>query len=349
MQHLPGLLAVSALFALGACADAPSAPVVQPPEVVAARTLGFTIRVIEATGPIVPLAINASGVVVGRAFTPTQSAFHAFRWRRGALVDLAPDAANNSQATALDDDGDIVGWSQPIGGGYGHAVLWRRGVRIELGSFGGNFSYASGVNDRGEVVGWSDVPSSELPPFLWPPSAFVWRRGVMTRLASLPGAVGSLANGINPAGDVVGWSYGSIYQHSAVVWRKGVPTSLVAAGGPVSEAIAINPRGDVVGWSAVPGAAGQHAVLWHHGAMTDLGTLGGTSSNPTAINARGDVVGWSETASGEIHAFLWSKGVMTDLAPDDPTSFAEGINAAGDVTGTITRAGRILGVIWERR
>jgi probable HAF family extracellular repeat protein len=116
-----------------------------------------------------------------------------------------------------------------------------------------------------------------------------------------------------------------------------------------SEAIAINSRGDVVGWSFVSGSNAQHPVLWRDGRIANLGTLGGRNASPTAINARGDVVGWSETATGEIHAFFWSDGVMTDLAPNDPTSFANGINAAGDVAGTITRGGRILGVIWERR
>lgn len=66
-----------------------------------------------------------------------------------------------------------------------------------------------------------------------------------------------------------------------------------------------------------------------------MGTLGGDFSEAVAINASGDAVGDSQLGNGLTHATLWSNGQIIDLGtlPGGATSYATGINDAGQITG----------------
>src|SRR5215211_2000108 len=90
----------------------------------------------------------------------------------------------------------------------------------DLGTLPGGDSFdsstASGINDRGQVVGQSDVPSGAGH------HAFLWEKGKMTDLGTLPGSSLSNALDINDRGQVVGSSTlasDSAPEH-AVLWTK---------------------------------------------------------------------------------------------------------------------------------
>lgn len=114
----------------------------------------------------------------------------------------------------------------------------------------------------------------------------------MTDLGTLGGGL-SIANAINPAGQVVGYSQTASERDRAFLWKKGVMTDLGARRGTIfarSYARDINPAGQVVGWSQTA-IEMNHAFLWEKGVWTDLGTLGGTGSSASDINPAGQVVG----------------------------------------------------------
>lgn len=351
-----GPLAVAALVVLSACADSATAPpMIGTPTVAASRAVRITTIELGPTNALLlptPLAINNSRVVVGRLVLVGEQTFHAFRLDDGELTDLGllPDFAGccESEATAVNASGDVVGWSgESSEPGFRHAFLWRDGVMTDLGALpdvggssnGINNSWANGINPRGDVVGASrfDGPAGT------PRHAVLWRHGAITDLGTLPGGWESEATAINPAGDVVGYSSGFQSPRVAVLWRKGVPVDLGTLGA-TSRATAINPRGDVVGWSGDQFGP-RHAVLWKDGAIVDLGARTGTVSEATGISPSGDVVGWwSDTPTSARHAFLWRNGVMIDLAPASTYSYATGVDAAGDVVGWVAPAGS---VIWK--
>jgi probable HAF family extracellular repeat protein len=237
-----------------------------------------------------------------------------------------------------------------------------------------SFSLASDINDAGQVVGVSTAPQIMPTPRgqSLASHAFLWQRGVMTDLGTLGGYF-SEALGINPAGEVVGWSFilreGSANAQHAFLWNNGIMTDLGTLGGRESRAWDINPAGRVVGSSQIAeGVSAPNVFLWEKGVMTDLGfepytsehpvginpagrvvangklwtngvvtelgSLGGCCTSAHAINSAGQVVGLSYLpGSNDYHAFLWEKGVMTDLGTLGATSEARGINARGQVVG----------------
>ncbi|MGD0519249.1 MAG: PEP-CTERM sorting domain-containing protein [Thermoguttaceae bacterium] len=73
------------------------------------------------------LGINASGQVVGYAYTTGNAAYHAFLYSGSTMIDLNTliDPLSGwtlSDAQAINNAGQIVGWGFN-GSGYGHAFL----------------------------------------------------------------------------------------------------------------------------------------------------------------------------------------------------------------------------------
>jgi len=299
-----------------------------------------TISVITAT--LLALGVGLAG-----------SAAAADRPHSLRVTDLGTLGGTFSDAAAINDRGDVVGYSEtargtieaflwrdgrmrglgdlqlsdinnhgwavgsvPTEGGTAyHAVLWRDGVTQDLGTLGGRYSYAAAVNDRGQIVGVSQTASGG-----W--HAYLWQHGVMRDLG-LDGATD-----INDRGQVVGGTSLASGYH-AYRWDRGDVTDLGALAPEYSEALAVNRLGHAVGRSNHESSY-LHAFLYRT-TMTDLGTLGGPYSEAVAVNDRDQVVGMSDDAGGQLHGFRWSAGTMTDLGPS--VAQVRDINNLGQIAG----------------
>jgi probable HAF family extracellular repeat protein len=177
-----------------------------------------------------------------------------------------------------------------------HALLWRKGLPpIDLGNLGGEINNAAfAVNDNEQVVGTSDLPGDQYQ------HAFLWQKGVMSDLGTLPGDVISVGCGINNRGQVSGVSIDASGNPRAYLWQNGVMTdlnSLIPANSPLylMHGFSINSSGEIVGFAyntetgnidayvAVPTTVGTYA----EGASLTVGnTNGGRPKVALPENAR---------------------------------------------------------------
>src|SRR5215203_3896868 len=83
------------------------------------------------------------------------------------VEDLGTLGGSRSWASAINDSGQVVGYSYLAGDQNYHAFLYKDGKMTDLRTLGGTSSVAKGINKSGQVVGWSDNSSGERHAFLY--------------------------------------------------------------------------------------------------------------------------------------------------------------------------------------
>jgi probable HAF family extracellular repeat protein len=188
-------------------------------------------------------------------------------WENGGVEELFPfPGDSDAVATAINDDGQAVGWSGNCTTLF-HAVLWQNGTVTDLGNLGGTpqpgfmlINDAAAINNLGQVVGGSVLPGNPSE------HAFLWRDGLMSDLGALPGDALSFAESINDNGQVVGQSCNTSGNCRAFVWQSGVMTdlnTLIPADSPwyLLDAPDIGSRGEIVGDALQKSTGEIHAIL----------------------------------------------------------------------------------------
>lgn len=298
---------------------------------------------------------------------------HVFEWEEGETTDVGALPGGTSSCTQwINESGWIVGGStngviDPLAG-YPevNAVLWKHGHIHNLGTFGGNQSLAWSVNNKGQVVGFAlnatpDSFAGSVFAFgATRARAFLWQNGHKEDLGTL-GGPDSDALLVNNHGQVAGMSQtdsmiNATTQQPTVhpfFWENGKMTDFGTLGGAFGYPNALNNRGQIVGSSNQGGDVFAHAFLWYRGVLKDLGTLGGNRSEARSINEAGEAAGWA-TLPGEqvVHATLWKEGKIVDLGalPGSPCSYANGIDALGQVLGAVQQCpnrGPRVAFLWE--
>jgi probable HAF family extracellular repeat protein len=155
------------------------------------------------------LAVNNTGSIVGDLQNN-----HAFLLSGGRVQDLGTlDGSRDavSASTAVNDAGQVVGYSYFSGNAIVHAFLYENGVLKDLGTLRGGYSMALGINNNGDIVGVSDG------------SAFLYRNGVMIDLqaATSDGSTFfglSTAVAINGRGQIAGTgTFANIGTHAVLL------------------------------------------------------------------------------------------------------------------------------------
>jgi uncharacterized membrane protein len=208
--------------------------------------------------------INARGDLVGRYDSAGQR--HAFLRSEGVITTIdSPDPAFTA-ALDINSRGDVVGRYGPDK--TEHGFLWSGGRFTPVDFPGASATEADSISPSGDIVGRFTDASGVFHGYLL-------RGGEFTTIDH-PGAVqvaqlGTVANGMNARGDVVG--------------RYDVPG---------------------VGPNSPPPVG--HGYLLSGGEFTTIDYPGATFSAATRINPSGDVTGRYMNADGKPHGFLWTRG-----------------------------------------
>jgi probable HAF family extracellular repeat protein len=298
-----------------------------------------TPPVCTATGQVTPeaVSINDTDQVAGiYCFVSTingtqQGIVRGFFWtpQRGAVdIGLPPgttDPATSVGTRGINNRGEIVGYVQNSIGVYAFTWHRARGMTVIASD-----ASATGVNALGQVAGGLGAATGH---------AFLFSRGMVMDLGTIPGAVGSNAFGINNLGHIAGIaSLLTPPTTTALLWTGGQWRNLGIPPGDVAVVPnGINNFDEIVGLSFDANANGHsHAFLWN-GDFTILPCLSGQECDAFAINDAGTIVG-----SGNSAAVVWLAGAVFDLNtlinPRDPLRGqinllgAESINSRGDIT-----------------
>ena len=274
------------------------------------------------------VAMNRVGQVVGRNTLP--AAAGVFLWSKSSGTQyLGTLGGTSAVVSALNDSGQVAGYSDIPGDSVQHAFRWTASSGMQdLGTLGG-FSAADAMNAAGTVVGGSVSSSSNMErAFLWTPTGGMRDIGF---------GDGSYALAINDPGEVLGVSCAlSCNTFHSYLWSssRGVE-SLDVPGSTSTHVLAINNREQVIG--SYTSATGTFAFFWTRSAgFQTLPLLNGSATTASFLNGAGQVAGSSCTAPGRCHAFIWSSaGGIQDLGapPNQDQIVPLAVNGSGEVLG----------------
>ena len=233
-------------------------------------------------GQSIAYAVNEDGYMAGQIADSTQSNYQAFRYDPGRGIRyLGTLGGSLSQATGLNREGEVVGWSVTQDRAT-HAFVWDEETgMMDLGTLGGDRSLASAINSSGRIVGQSQTKEGNVHASLFD------KKGIED-LGTLGGGW-SLASDINDKNTVIG--------QSAVSRETTFPFSK-----PLLE----------VGARFFPERFPRDtslAVVWEEGEVTALNDLipnetgWGSLTAATGINNQGQIVGFGRK-NGHLHGFL---------------------------------------------
>ncbi len=150
-----------------------------------------------------------------------------------------------------------------------------------------------------------------------------------------PEGGGTIATGINDAGEIVG-----INRDDGFVLSGNSFTTFDVPGATVTHANGINDRGQIVGFFQLPSGGGQHAFLRDGTSITTFdfpGAMPGTTE-AFGINNAGQIVGsYISTVTGAQTAFLKDGNIFTTI--NMPGACSNCISGATDIANN----GRIVG------
>lgn len=270
--------------------------------------------------------INNNGAIIGIAQAPDRTT-HPFLWQNHVMQALDSGGNGFTSAEAINDDGIIAGTG--IVGGTTYAMTWINGTVLALGPVSPSTSVL--LNQMGDVAWTGPTPSG--------PHAFLWHAGTMQDLGTL-GGPSSQANGLNDAGQVMGFSSTGT-RVDVFIWKNGQMQDVLPriAGTFSFSTVGFNNRGWIAGRAVFGSDFPQTLVswLWNGDSVAMIPALPGyKNGNPLALTERGDVYGIeTDENANDPHPFVYDHGTAAPLNPAVTNVEARAFNGRGTATGYV--------------
>lgn len=173
-------------------------------------------------------------------------------------------------------------------------------------------------------------------------AAYVWTPDGTYTLFSVPGAVATVAAGINDNGQIAGTYSTGQNQFGFVRQPDGTIVTVSVPGSTQTNVSGLNSQGDVTGTYAINHTDKPKGfVMTAGGQFTEFTISGTVMTIPTAINAGDAVTGYSITKRQVRHGFLRAPdGTITELVPP-------GAGEAGTTPSRIADGGEIVGTFGD--
>jgi probable HAF family extracellular repeat protein len=225
----------------------------------------------------IALLINERGQVAGDSYTstdPSPSCFYnfnvfplttgAFLWEKGKMTDLGGLGGTCTLVSALNNQGQVAGYSNLPGDQAYHAFRWDPATHPpfrDLGTLGGTISVAVAMNEAGDAVGAASLPGDQVV------HSTLWGRHGITDLGAVGTDQCAEARSVNSSDQVVGISYPCrSAEANAFLWEPGRPIIDLNVFVPpdsdlhLRSGITINDRGEIAVAAATP-KGDRRAVL----------------------------------------------------------------------------------------
>ena len=264
-----------------------------------------------------------------------------------SLTEMPPlPGCVDSGAKAINDLGDVAGWSRSATDLSDMATVWHAGVPTALGKArGGHDSYATAINNSGIIAGEGDDGD-------YRPNVLIFRGGTATFIDS--GANNSHALKVTTSGQVIGTyvkGFGGASAWNVAVWspdkdkyrRAFLPQYVDPAGLPTSVyGQGANNLGMVVGQVSGSNQWSARGGFWNNDSKHTLSLLdplpGQWDAYANAINDNGLIVGISDVGSFSMTPVIWSPVTHAvtalPLMPGEINGTAIDVNNSGQVIGT---------------
>lgn len=263
-------------------------------------------------------ALNDRGQLIGLDRSgPYGGSSRAFLYGSGTLTDLSPVLGVASNATAINNHGQIAG-------SIGDDVFLYSGGTVTRYNVPGVRAGTRHLNERGQILASSIEPNVH---------SFLITDGQITPIGPVTGMLGASGSALNDRGDVARQlaQFGDPTRQ-AFFQRDGQMTLLMPQS-PNSHVADMDRRGRVLFFYERADGQLQNAI-WHDGVVSDLSTPGGSPSWLSQINDAGQMLGSTTRPDGSGMHFLMSHGSTIDL----------NALAGGDVHAThLTEQGIVAG------
>ena len=181
--------------------------------------------------------VNASGAIVGTAFTATTK--EGFLDQGGVFKQIVVAGSFLTEAFGINDTGNIVGGFTDASGEHGFLLKSGNNNPTIIDVPGATLTQANGINNAGDIVGLFN-DTNGVGHDSWT------HNGAFTTI-DVPGATFTEALGINNSGTIVGVYSDSVGRFHGFLDENGAFTTIDPPGSSFTIAAGINDAGVVVG------------------------------------------------------------------------------------------------------